>query len=136
MLELEEDLCPAGCVPPENAWDLYRGRIAGNYRIVYRVFSEAKENPHHSHSTPKHRVRGALKQTNAGWARFHPPPNHTPVTADCGGQNDNFAGPSIEEARINLIEALTLFSETADPSEVASRFHDEVFVTQVDVLVA
>ena len=88
MLELEEDHCPAGCVPPENAWDLYRGRIAGNYRIVYRVFSEAKENPHHSHSTPKHRVRGALKQTNAGWARFHPPPNHTPVTADCGGQND------------------------------------------------
>jgi predicted RNase H-like HicB family nuclease len=42
-------------------------------------------------------------------------------------------GASIEEARTNLIEALTLFFETADPSEVAQRFHSEVFVTQVEV---
>ena len=42
-------------------------------------------------------------------------------------------GASIEEARTNLVEALTLFFETADPSEVARRFHDEVFVTQVEV---
>ena len=42
-------------------------------------------------------------------------------------------GPSIEEARANLIEALTLFFEAADPSEVARRFHHEVFVTQVEV---
>jgi len=42
-------------------------------------------------------------------------------------------GASIEEARTNLIEALTLFFETASPSEVARRFHHEVFVTQVDV---
>jgi predicted RNase H-like HicB family nuclease len=42
-------------------------------------------------------------------------------------------GQSIEEARTNLIEALTLFSETASPSEVARRFHSEVFVTQVEV---
>jgi predicted RNase H-like HicB family nuclease len=42
-------------------------------------------------------------------------------------------GASIEEARANLIEALTLFFETADPSEVARRFHSEVFVTQVEV---
>lgn len=42
-------------------------------------------------------------------------------------------GSSIEEARANLIEALTLFFETADPSEVARRLHSEVFVTQVDV---
>lgn len=40
-------------------------------------------------------------------------------------------GASIEEARTNLIEALTLFFETADRSEVARRFHTEVFVTQV-----
>ena len=32
-------------------------------------------------------------------------------------------GASIEEARTNLIEALTLFFETASPSEVARRFH-------------
>jgi predicted RNase H-like HicB family nuclease len=31
-------------------------------------------------------------------------------------------GPSVEEARANLVEALTLFFETAEPSEVALRF--------------
>jgi len=42
-------------------------------------------------------------------------------------------GGSIEEARANLIEAITLFFETASPSEVARRFRSEVFVTQVEV---
>jgi predicted RNase H-like HicB family nuclease len=42
-------------------------------------------------------------------------------------------GATIEEARANLIEALTLFFETASPSEVARRLHGEVFVTQVEV---
>lgn len=42
-------------------------------------------------------------------------------------------GSSIEEARANVVEALTLFFETAAQSEIARRFHDEVFVTQVDV---
>lgn len=42
-------------------------------------------------------------------------------------------GSSIEEARANLIEALSLFFETADPSEVERRFRSEIFVTQVEV---
>ena len=42
-------------------------------------------------------------------------------------------GTSIEDARTNLIEALTLFFETASPSEVSRRFRNEVFVTQVEV---
>ena len=42
-------------------------------------------------------------------------------------------GPSIEEARINLIEALTLFFEVADQAEISRRMHKEVFVTQVEV---
>ena len=42
-------------------------------------------------------------------------------------------GASIEAARANLIEAIALFFETASPSEVARRFHNEVFVTQVEV---
>jgi predicted RNase H-like HicB family nuclease len=37
-------------------------------------------------------------------------------------------GATIEEARANLIEALTLFFETASESEVARRFQNEVFV--------
>jgi len=42
-------------------------------------------------------------------------------------------GSSIEEARANLIEALTLFFEVADDSEISRRVHREVFVTQVEV---
>lgn len=42
-------------------------------------------------------------------------------------------GSSIEEARANLVEALSLFFEAADPSEIARRFRSEVFVTQVEV---
>ena len=42
-------------------------------------------------------------------------------------------GDSVEEARDNLIEAIELFLEVADPSEINSRLHDEVSVTQVGV---
>ena len=42
-------------------------------------------------------------------------------------------GGSTEEARTNLVEALSLFFETAEPAEVSRRFHNEVFVTQVEV---
>jgi len=43
------------------------------------------------------------------------------------------AGGSVEEARANLVEALTLFFETASESEITRRYHSEVFVTQVEV---
>jgi predicted RNase H-like HicB family nuclease len=42
-------------------------------------------------------------------------------------------GVSVEEARANLVEALTLFFEVADESEISRRLHSEVFVTQVEV---
>jgi predicted RNase H-like HicB family nuclease len=42
-------------------------------------------------------------------------------------------GSTIEEARANLIEALTLFFEVADQAEISRRMHREVFVTQVEV---
>jgi predicted RNase H-like HicB family nuclease len=42
-------------------------------------------------------------------------------------------GDSIEAARANLIEALTLFFETASSSEIDRRTHHEVFITQVEV---
>ena len=38
-------------------------------------------------------------------------------------------GDSIEEAKQNLTEALQLFFEVADPSEIQHRLHTEVFVT-------
>jgi len=71
-------------------------------------------------------------------------PNLRQMTAIIEREDDGFValcpeldiasqGDSIEEARANLVEALTLFLETASPSEVARRFHSEVFVTQVEV---
>jgi len=44
-------------------------------------------------------------------------------------------GDTIEEARENLREALELFFETASPSEIQSRQHQEVYVTTVEVAV-
>jgi len=44
-------------------------------------------------------------------------------------------GSTIEEARHSLQEAPELFFETADPSDIASRLHDEVFVTRLEVSV-
>jgi predicted RNase H-like HicB family nuclease len=42
-------------------------------------------------------------------------------------------GDSIEQARANLVEALTLFFEEASEAEITRRPHNEVFVTQVEV---
>lgn len=42
-------------------------------------------------------------------------------------------GDTIEAARDNLREAVELFLETADPSEIERRKHSEVFVTRLEV---
>ena len=42
-------------------------------------------------------------------------------------------GRTIEEARRNLVEALELFFETADPSEIQQRLRSEVYVTPIEV---
>lgn len=44
-------------------------------------------------------------------------------------------GDTIEDARINLREAIELFYETASPAEIKTRLHEEVYVTQVEVAV-
>ncbi len=44
-------------------------------------------------------------------------------------------GNNIEEARQNLIEALELFFETAEASEIQNRLQTELFITQVEVKV-
>jgi predicted RNase H-like HicB family nuclease len=44
-------------------------------------------------------------------------------------------GDTIEEARENLREALSLFFETASPDEIQTRLHEEVYVTQVEIAV-
>lgn len=55
--------------------------------------------------------------------------------ASCPELDIGCQGDSIEEARRNLQEALELFFETADPSEIESRLHDEVLVTTLEVAI-
>jgi predicted RNase H-like HicB family nuclease len=42
-------------------------------------------------------------------------------------------GETIEGARKNLQEAVELFLESADPSEIERRRHSEIFVTSLEV---
>jgi predicted RNase H-like HicB family nuclease len=42
-------------------------------------------------------------------------------------------GDTIELARRNLQEAVELFLESADPSEIERRGHSEIFVTRIEV---
>ncbi len=44
-------------------------------------------------------------------------------------------GSTVDEARENLREALELFFETASPEEIQQRFHEEVYVTRVEIAV-
>jgi predicted RNase H-like HicB family nuclease len=66
------------------------------------------------------------------------------LTAIIGREDDGFValcpeldvasqGATIEDARANLIEALTLFFEVADEAEISRRMHSELFITQVEV---
>jgi predicted RNase H-like HicB family nuclease len=42
-------------------------------------------------------------------------------------------GDTIEDARNNLAEAIELFFESADPSEIAARMKTDVFITRLEV---
>ena len=42
-------------------------------------------------------------------------------------------GDSVEEARDNLREAIELFFEFASSSEIQNRFHEEIYITRLDV---
>lgn len=42
-------------------------------------------------------------------------------------------GDTVEAARANLTEAIELLLESADPAELDSRLHREVFVTRLEV---
>lgn len=44
-------------------------------------------------------------------------------------------GPTIEDAKRNLREAIELFFEHASPSEVATRTHAEQYISSVEVAV-
>ena len=42
-------------------------------------------------------------------------------------------GATVEDARANLTEAVELFFESADRSEIDRRLHTDVFVTRIEV---
>jgi len=42
-------------------------------------------------------------------------------------------GDTVEHARENLIEALELFYETADPSEIAALLHHETYISSIEI---
>ncbi len=44
-------------------------------------------------------------------------------------------GDSVEEAKANLTEAVELFFEMADETEIQNRLHSDVFVTQLEVAI-
>jgi predicted RNase H-like HicB family nuclease len=71
----------------------------------------------------KHQVTAIIEKEGAGYVALCP-------ELDIASQ-----GESVEEARRNLQEAVELFFETADPSEIKQRLHEEVFVTRLEVAV-
>lgn len=44
-------------------------------------------------------------------------------------------GDSVEEAKANLTEAIELFFEMADDTEIQNRLHTDVFITQLEVAI-
>ena len=42
-------------------------------------------------------------------------------------------GNTVDQAKENLREAIELFLDTASPDEVASRLHDDVYITRLEV---
>jgi predicted RNase H-like HicB family nuclease len=44
-------------------------------------------------------------------------------------------GDTLSAAKDNLAEAVELFLEVADPSEIEARFHSEVYVTRLEIAV-
>lgn len=71
----------------------------------------------------KHHLTGIIEREGDGYVALCP-------ELDIASQGD-----SVEAARSNLVEALELFFECADPSEVESRLKNEVFITRLEVAV-
>lgn len=71
-----------------------------------------------------HQFTGIIEQEGDGYVALCP-------ELDIASQ-----GNTVEEARNNLIEALELFFETADESEIEQRLHkNKIFITPLEVAV-
>ncbi len=70
-----------------------------------------------------HRVTSVIEREGDGYAALCP-------ELDIASRGD-----TIEAARANLEEPLGLFSEAANPAQIADRFHRGGYVTHLDVAV-
>ncbi|WNZ23138.1 type II toxin-antitoxin system HicB family antitoxin [Leptolyngbya sp. NK1-12] len=73
--------------------------------------------------TQARQFTGIIEREESGYFSFCP-------ELDIASQGD-----TVEEARNNLIEAIELFFETADPSEITNRLRGEVFITRLEVVI-
>ena len=60
-------------------------------------------------------------------------PEDSGFVAHCPELDIASQGDSIEDARAHLVEAVKLFLELADPTEVDRRFTSQTDVTQVEI---
>ena len=63
-------------------------------------------------------------------------PEDSGFTALCPELDIASQGEDVQSAKENLREAVELFLECADPSEVQARLHTDVFVTRLEVAYA
>lgn len=70
-----------------------------------------------------HQVTGIIYREGAGYVAFSP-------EVEIASQ-----GETVEDARCNLAEALELFFEVAEPSEVRERLRDEVYITHLHIAI-
>jgi predicted RNase H-like HicB family nuclease len=70
-----------------------------------------------------HRFTALIERENSGYVSTCP-------ELDIASQ-----GETIEEAKMNLTEAIELFFEVADKSEVKRRLHSEIFITNLEVAI-
>jgi predicted RNase H-like HicB family nuclease len=73
--------------------------------------------------TIKHQFTAVIEREGDGYVALCP-------ELDIASQGD-----TVEQARTNLAEAVTLFLETADSDEIKGRLKDEVFVTRLEIAV-
>jgi predicted RNase H-like HicB family nuclease len=75
----------------------------------------------HTHSDQRQQLTAIIGREGDGYVSLCP-------ELDIASQGD-----TVEQARDNLLEALELFFEVADASEVEDRLQREVFVTRLEI---
>ncbi len=73
--------------------------------------------------THTHHLTAVIEREADGFVAFCP-------ELDIASQGD-----TVEEAQVNVREAVELFLESADPAEVRTRLRSEIYITRFDVAI-